>query len=161
MIAAERAVPASARTSVTATTPGWGGSPFIVGTVVTPSDFTAAMRRCDHRQRGRKPVMVCAICGGQPGPRVVTARAEGIGNVAPEMSARHTLNRSQRLTILSGAVILALLVLLAPVQVATSLIALATLLYVAILVQRVRTLRAVDGPPGDGHRDRGRGARHP
>jgi cellulose synthase/poly-beta-1,6-N-acetylglucosamine synthase-like glycosyltransferase len=119
----------------------------IVGTRVTQDDFAAAMRRCDHRQRGRRPVLVCEICGGQPGARVINPRSDGMGHLEPEMSARHTLNRSQKVALVVGVLTLVAFALLAPVPTATTLIALATFVYLAILIQRVRIFAlAMDHP---------------
>jgi cellulose synthase/poly-beta-1,6-N-acetylglucosamine synthase-like glycosyltransferase len=94
--------------------------------------------RCTHAQRRPSPAALCTICGGVPGPRVVSARTDGSGSVPAGMSAQETLSVGQRRAILAGAAVIGASLLLAPLATLIGLIALATALYVAILVQRVR-----------------------
>lgn len=98
----------------------------------------AAIGRCSHVRRDRRPAALCAVCGGVPGPRVVSARTDGSGSVPEGMTARETLSSGQRRTILGTAAIGAVSLLVAPMATLIGLIALATVLYVAILIQRIR-----------------------
>jgi cellulose synthase/poly-beta-1,6-N-acetylglucosamine synthase-like glycosyltransferase len=115
--------------------------------VETARDLGVAAGRCTHPQRGRSRPALCAICGGIPGPRVVTARTAGGSVLPPEMSAERTLSSGQRRAILVALPIAAALFLIAPMATLIAGIAMATVLYAAVMVQRVRIFRlALDAP---------------
>lgn len=86
-------------------------------------------------------------CGGQPGPRVVIARTDGVGSVPPEMSAATTVTRSQRRVLLIAAAVFGLCLILRPQATLIAAIAGATVLYLAIFVQRIRIFARALGQP--------------
>ena len=102
------------------------------------SAASPAVGRCTHRQRRSTTITPCAICGGIPGPRVVTARVTGGATFPREMSAEDTLSSGQRRVILGGLIVLAVFFVLAPLATLIGIIAIAISLYAAVLVQRAR-----------------------
>ena len=120
---------------------GSAWSPRAVGSdteALSAPSVRAMAGRCNHRQAPRAAATICAICGGIPGPRVVTARASGIGNVPAGMTAEQTLSAGQRRAFLIGGIAVAIAFIIAPLSTLIGLIALATALYAAIALQRVR-----------------------
>jgi cellulose synthase/poly-beta-1,6-N-acetylglucosamine synthase-like glycosyltransferase len=77
----------------------------------------------------------------------VTSRATGNGAIPEEMSARTTVTGRQQRALLIGGGIVAILAFIAPLATATAAIALATGLYLAIFIQRMRIFAlALDQP---------------
>jgi len=126
----------------------WAPRPIETGELVAfDPTLRNAIGRCTHRQRERTAASVCAICGGIPGPRVITARTTGRGTVPAGMSAEETLSPSQRGALILGVFALAAPLVAAPLATIIGLIAIATALYGAILVQRIRIFTlAMDKP---------------
>jgi cellulose synthase/poly-beta-1,6-N-acetylglucosamine synthase-like glycosyltransferase len=126
----------------------WAPRPVETGDVVAfDPALRSAIGRCSHRQRGRTTPAVCAICGGIPGPRVVTARTTGRGTVPDDMSAEETLSSGQRGVLFLGFFALAAPLVIAPMATVIGLIAVATALYAAIAIQRIRIFTmAMDRP---------------
>jgi cellulose synthase/poly-beta-1,6-N-acetylglucosamine synthase-like glycosyltransferase len=107
----------------------------------------ATIGRCSHARKGRSTVALCGVCGGVPGPRVVTARMDGSGHIPLDMSARETLSADQRRAILTGVAVLVSVFIALPMATLIGLIALATVVYLAILIQRIRIFAlAMDQP---------------
>jgi cellulose synthase/poly-beta-1,6-N-acetylglucosamine synthase-like glycosyltransferase len=96
--------------------------------------------RCTHRPRSGRPAAVCAICGGIPNPRVVTARivGSGAGDLPAEMSASETLSPSQRGWFFLGAIAVMAAFVAVPLATLILGIAAATALYLGVMIQRIR-----------------------
>jgi cellulose synthase/poly-beta-1,6-N-acetylglucosamine synthase-like glycosyltransferase len=92
-------------------------------------------KRCHHRPTRQE---TCPICGTDSGPRVVVPRMDPAGRLPPELSAVRTLDDRQRRAVMVAAMALGVMVLVAPVFTAVLAIALATVVYVAVVAQRVR-----------------------